>query len=258
MAGVDDVRVGRLFRTLRRRLGWRQSDVAGRAGVSQQEVSVIERGHLDAVPLRIVRAVARALDASLELDPRWRGGAIDRLLDERHALLVGGAVGTLRAAGWDVLVEVSYSVYGERGSIDVIGWKAAERALVVGEVKSELTSIEATLRKHDEKVRLAPRVVEERCGWVPRVVGRLLLLPDSSTSRRRLARALPLLGTSYPLGQREVRQWLARPTASSGGVLLLADTTPRSTRRRNRVDSGSGASPPRTAAPPAPSRHHAG
>jgi hypothetical protein len=181
----------------------------------------------------------------VDYDLRWRGGAVDRLLDERHAGLVGAAVETLRDDGWETRVEVTYSRYGERGSIDVLGWRAAEAALAVGEIKSDFTSAEQTLRKHDEKVRLAPAIVREREGWVPRVVGRVLVLPDTRTSRRRLERARAALVSSYPLGQRDVRAWLRRPVESMGGVLLLPDTSERSTRRsvviRRRVgdrDSG--------------------
>jgi len=211
----------------RLRLGWRQADLAARAGVSQQEISLIERGHLEGVPLRTLRLVLRALDASGDLDVRWRGGAIDRLIDERHAALVGSSVEVLRADGWEMRVEVTYSRYGERGSIDVLGWRAAEAALVVEEVKSDLTSAEQTQRKHDEKVRLAPTVVREREGWHPRVVGRVLVLPDSRTARRRVERAGATLRSTYPLGQREVRAWFRRPVGPMGGVLFLPVTSGR-------------------------------
>lgn len=232
MRAVDDVRLGRFVRAARLRLRWRQCDLAERADVSQQEISIIERGHVGGVPIRTLRSVLRALDASVEYDLRWRGGAIDRLLDERHAALVGATVESLRANGWETRVEVTYSRYGERGSIDVLGWRAVEAALAVGEIKSDFTSVEQTLRKHDEKVRLAPAIVREREGWAPRAVGRVLVLPDTRTSRRRLERARASLASSYPLGQREVRAWLRHPVGSMGGVLLVPDTTERSTRRR--------------------------
>lgn len=232
MRAVVDVRVGRFVRAARLRLRWRQRDLAERAGVSQQEISLIERGHLDAVPLRTLRRTLQALDASVEYDVRWRGGAIDRLLDERHARLVDATVESLSAHGWETRVEMTYSRYGERGSIDVLGWRAAEAALAVGEMKSDLTSLEHTLRKHDEKVRLAPAVVREREGWVARVVGRLLVMPDTRTTRRRLEMASATLATTYPLRQRDVRAWLRHPVGSMGGVLLLPDTSERGTRRQ--------------------------
>jgi transcriptional regulator with XRE-family HTH domain len=228
---VDDVRLGRVIRALRRRHGWRQVDLAQRAGVSQQEVSLLERGHLASVPLRIIRAVLAALDASAEVDVRWRGGALDRLLDERHAELVGHTVKSLIAFGWEAQIEVSYSSYGERGSIDVVGWHAGLGLLLVVEVKTELTSIEATLRKHDEKCRLAGRTTEDRFGWRPRAVARLLVAPPDRTTRRRLERADAVMRAAYPARGPAVRAWLQSPALPAPGMLWLTDTT-RSSRSR--------------------------
>ncbi|MBI3745620.1 MAG: hypothetical protein HY264_03695 [Chloroflexi bacterium] len=143
--------------------------------------------------------MATALDADLDLIVRWRGGALDRLLDERHAALCAAVARRLRAIGYEVLIEVSYSRYGERGSIDVLGWDVRRSAIVVVEVKTELASIEATLRKHDEKIRLGPRIAQERVGQTPRIVAGLLVLPDDSTTRRRVDRQRPILDGAYPL-----------------------------------------------------------
>jgi transcriptional regulator with XRE-family HTH domain len=228
---VDDVKVGRFVRGCRLRLGWRQVDLAGRAGVSQQEVSLLERGHLDGVPMRTLRIVLRALDASVELDVRWRGGAIDRLLDDWHASLEALTLRWVPGGDWESAAEVTYAVYGERGSIDVLAWRRDVAAAIVFEVKTQLTSVEATLRKHDEKARLAPRLVRDRVGWTPRMVARVLVLPDTRTARRHLARAAPVLDPTYPLRARELRAWLRSPTGSVGGVLLLTDTSGRGTSR---------------------------
>ena len=74
----------------------------------------------------------------------------------------------LRRLGWDVIPELTYSIYGERGSIDLFGSRADRLAVVVEEVKSDLTRVEETLRKLDEKVRLVTeRIGRERLGWAP-------------------------------------------------------------------------------------------
>jgi transcriptional regulator with XRE-family HTH domain len=104
-----------------------QAEVAAAAGVSQTLVSLIERGHLDTVSLRSLRAVLAAVGARTELLVTWRGGALDRLLDEAHATLVGLRPPMLTALGWAVTLEATYSVYGERGSIDVLAAKASAR-----------------------------------------------------------------------------------------------------------------------------------
>src|SRR5829696_10081033 len=109
-------------------------------------------------------------------------------MDEGHATLVGRAVEMLQSLGWETRSEVSFSVYGERGSIDVLAWHAPTRTLLVVEVKSELNSVEETLRVHDAKLRLAPRIAAERFGWHAIATARVLVLPDLSTARRRVAR----------------------------------------------------------------------
>jgi hypothetical protein len=180
------------------------------------------------VPLRTLRAVLRALDASGELDIRWRGGAVDRLLDERLAGLVGETVTRLVEAGWEVQVEVTYSVYGEPGSIDVLGWSPQLRTLLVVEVKSELVSIEQTLRKHDEKCRIASRLALERFGWTARASARLLVATSDRTTRRRVQRASPVLDAAYPIRAGAAPAWLRAPTTAAVGMLWLADTSRRS------------------------------
>ena len=159
---MDDRRVGLIVRALRRRRGWRQSDLAAASDVSQQTVSVVERGHLDTLSLRTSRRILSALDARGEFEVRWRGGSLDRTMDENHARLVGAVVESLRAHDWDTAVEVTYAVYGERGSIDVLGFHRRTGSLLVIEVKTEITSVEETLRKLDEKVRLADRIARAR------------------------------------------------------------------------------------------------
>ena len=244
---MDDVRLGWRVRVVRHRLGWRQQDVAVRAGVSQDTVSRIERGRLDALQVRTLRAVCRALDIELAQEIRWRGGDLDRLADEGHAALVAAVCRTLERTGWVVQPEVSYSVYGERGSIDVLAWHPGARIVVVIEVKTTLTSIEETLRRHDAKVRLAPGVARERFGWDAAGVGRLLVLPDVSTARRRVARHDGVLVRRYPLRGPAVRAWLRDPVPGSGLLLFLSPTlrvvgsngavASRRVRTRNRPES---------------------
>jgi transcriptional regulator with XRE-family HTH domain len=98
---MDDRRFGSLVRELRRRLGWRQADLAERAGVSQQTVSEIERGRLRDKAVGTVRSTVAALDARAEFQLLWRGGGADRLLDRVHAALVERVVAVLRSLGWE-------------------------------------------------------------------------------------------------------------------------------------------------------------
>ena len=186
--------------------------------MSQPTISALERGQIDCTPLRTVRTVLDALDATAWLDVSWRGGIIARLLDERHAALVGAVAGSLAGWRWEVVPELSYSEYGERGSIDLVAWHAGSRTLLVVEVKTELVSVEATLRKLDEKVRLGPKIVGERLGWRPAAVAPLLVLPSDRTQRRHVERHALVLDRALPIRGRAIRAWLRDPRGPVAGL----------------------------------------
>ena len=184
-----------------------------------------------------LRSIFRALDAEVVVFVRWRGGSLDHLLDARHASLAESTIERLVGAGWSVQPEVSYSVYGERGSIDLLAWHEATRTLLVIELKTEITSIEETLRRHDSKVRLAPGIARERFGWDPAVISRLLVLPEDRTARRRIEEHRATFRRVYPLANAAVKRWLSDPQGSMAGILFLPDTNTARVRRRIRPES---------------------
>ncbi len=215
------------MRVLRVRRGLRQEDVAIAADVSQSLISDIERGRLSGVTVGTLRRVFAAVDAGFDGHVLWRGAALDRLLDHDHSRLVGLGADRLGRDGWDgVVVEATYNVFGERGSIDLLGGMAARRAVVVEEIKTSLVSIEGTTRKLDEKVRLVrDGLAEERFGWRPSIVGRILVLPDTSTARRQVASHDRVLGIALPARGGEVRRWLRSPNGDMAGILFVTDRT---------------------------------
>lgn len=73
----------------------------------------------------------------------------------------------------------------------------------------------------DAKVRLARKVAMERFGWAVQAVGRLLVLPDSTTARRQVHRHRLTLGAALPSRGAAVREWLRHPLGSLAGVLFL-------------------------------------
>src|SRR3954468_1766693 len=174
---MDDVRIGIAVRALRQRRGWRQIDVAMRAGVSQGVVSLLERGRVLHVSTAAFRAVANALDARIEIRLSWNGGELDRLVDAKHAAIVEAVVTLLKAEGWQVRTEVSFSHFGDRGSVDVLAWNAAAGAILLIEVKSQLYSVEETVRRIHVKERLASVIARDALGLVPRLVGTAIVLP---------------------------------------------------------------------------------
>lgn len=224
--GVNDIALGRRVRTVRIRLGLRQTDVAARAGVSQDTVSKLELGRIGRLQVSTVRSVLAALEMELRLDAAWRGGELDRLVDQDHADGVGATADLLERLAWVTRAEVSYSVYGERGSIDLLAWHAPTRTLLIIEVKTRLHAIEETLRIHDTKVRLAAKIAKEQFGWQPSAIARLLVLPDASTPRRQVARHGSVLDRAYPLRGAAARAWLVSPSGRAG-LLIFLSRTPR-------------------------------
>jgi hypothetical protein len=106
----------------------------------------------------------------------------------------------------------------------VVGWLPARRALLVVEVKTMLASIEATHRRHDEKVRLAAAIARKRFGWSASTVSRLLGLPDDSSSRRHVARHRGTFDSLLPHRGQEVRNWLRDPAGGLRGIWFLSPT----------------------------------
>jgi len=169
---------------------------------------------------------------------RWRGEQLDRLLDEAHASTVAAVVVRLGRLGWTSQLEASFSIWGERGSIDVLAWHPATRALLVVEVKSVVPDLQATLHELDRKVRLATEI-GGRFGWQPMVVARLLVIAESPTSRGRVRRSAVVLDAALPDRGPCVRSWLREPSGPLHGLLFLSNAaqahTRRPTWRRERV-----------------------
>ncbi len=209
--GMDEQRLAAGLRALRIRRGWRQIDLAERAAVSRFTVSRAERGLSDGVRIADLRRIARALDASLDVALRWRGGDLDRLVNSRHSALHEAFARTARRwPGWLFVPEVSFSVYGERGVVDVLGWHAATRSLLVVELKTELVDLQEHLGTFDRKVRLAPRIARDR-GWTASSVGAWLVLGSGRTNRRRMEAHDALLRSALPHDGRQVLAWLRSP-----------------------------------------------
>jgi hypothetical protein len=230
---MQDGQLGRVVRALRRRRGWRQSDVAARSGVSRATVSVIERGHLESVSLAALRPLPWC-PRGTPADCAALGGAdLDRLLDERHSRLQAFWKHRLERWGWVALPEVSFSRYGDRGRIDLLAWNPARRILLVIEIKTQIVDIQGLLGPLDVKLRLAPGIARER-GWGhPAGVVPLLVVAESSTNRRRIASRAPLFRQLGLRGRRAIT-WLRRPESPATGLLVLTGLSPArasSTRR---------------------------
>ncbi len=219
----EDERLAQIVRLIRGEIGWTQVQLASASGVPLNDVKAIEAGSADRVQLGRIRRILEAQEGRARLVPWWNGAAADRLVDEGHAALVERCVAVLRARGWQAEVEVSFSEYGERGSIDILGCHEQRRAVAVCEVKTALGSLEETNRVLDAKERLAPKVVKKRLGWTPSVVGRILIVPRTSRIRHVIDTHRATMESIYPARSRDVRAWLRSPDSALRGIWLVAE-----------------------------------
>lgn len=232
---MDGGRIGRILRALRHRRGWTQADLGRRAGCHRSVVSRLERGNVRACSLSLLERLFAVLDASIALSVRWRGGELDRLLDADHSRLAE-AWAALRPARWDARSEVTYNVYGDRGSIDELAYDAATATLLVVELKTGIYDAGRTVAKIDEKTRVA-RGEARRFAWSVRRVVPALVVVESTTNRRRVEAHSALFGRFACRG-RGAREWLRHPSGSSPEGLLLfissSDVRGRHVRRAGR------------------------
>ncbi len=219
---MNDVQLGALFRAVRIHLRLRQEDVAAKARVSASTVSRIERGHLDTIPLRLVRKVAAVLEIRIDVLPTWRGGDLERIVNARHTALHEQLAKRLaKAADWESAAEVSYSIWGERGAIDRLAYHSGRRVLTIFEIKPDLADPPGLVGQLDRYRRLGPEVARGR-GWDVQTVSCWAIVADTDTNRRRLRAHSVLLRGALPGDGVAFRHWLADPSVPIHGLVFVA------------------------------------
>lgn len=228
---MDDIRVGAAFRAVRVRRRWRQLDVADKAGVPRSLISDIERGHFDSTSLARLRAVAAALDIRLDLRAHWRGGELARLLNARHSAMNESVARFLQSLpGWLFAPEVSFSVYGERGFIDILAFHPQSGSLLVIELKTELVDINELVGTLDRKSRLAHRIAAER-GWHANSVSRWVIVTRDRTNQRRIKAHRTMLRAVLPADGHAMRSWLLQPSGAISALSMWSAVAPIDTSR---------------------------
>lgn len=218
---MDDQRAGQVLKALRQRKRWRQQDLSERAGVSATLVARIERGAWASIPLGKIRRVAESLGARLDSIVRWQGADLGRLLDARHAAMHESMARLLGGLdGWQFEPEVSFSIYGERGIIDILAWHPGRRMLLVIELKTEIVEVSGLLGSMDQRRRLA-REIGARFGWEALSVSSWVVVAESRTSRRAVAAHAGVLRAKMPLDGRGIGAWLRDPAGRIDALSFL-------------------------------------
>ena len=95
----------------------------------------------------------------------------------------------------------------------MLAWHPTARVVLVVEVKTVVPDIQAMLLALDRKTRLAREIATGR-GWEPLGVGKLLVVVESRTARRRVAALAVTFETEFPHRVVEVRRWIRQPSAA--------------------------------------------
>ena len=223
---MDATRLGIAFRAVRLRRTWRQTDVAQAARVSPSTVSRIERGRLGSLSVDTLRRVAAALDVRIDFIPRWRGGELDRMIGSGHSAMHESVAQELRDTGWLLAPETTFSIYGERGVVDILAMHPPTGALLVIGLKTELVDVQALIGAVDRYRRLAPQIARER-GWTVGTVSCWVILRETPANHRRLGAHATVLRTAFPQDGRRVRGWLRSPDGAIAALSFLSNLHPR-------------------------------
>lgn len=219
-----DLRFGSIIRAARVKRRWRQADLASRAHVSRAAIWRVERGHLDEMTVGVIRRICESLEIRVELRARSRGADLDRLVNARHSALHESVARAIRRdfPDWEMRHEVSFSIWGERGVIDLVLWHPGHRALLIIELKTEIVDTGELLGTMDRRRRLAREIVKGE-GWDPLTVSGWIIVAPSRTNDRRIAEHRSVLRSAYPADGRHMRRWLRDPVGSIAALSRWAD-----------------------------------
>ncbi|NJD29389.1 MAG: helix-turn-helix domain-containing protein [Chloroflexi bacterium] len=221
---MNATQFGVVVRMSRIRRGWRQEDLAEAAGVTRTDVSRVERGRFDNLPFWKIKAVAAPLEIRVELLAKSRGADLDRMVGSRHSAMAELVLRWLAGLMWAARPEVSFSVYGERGVVDIVAWNAERRALLIIELKTEIVDVGQLAGTLDRKVRLAYKIAASLdLGWKPEVVGVCLLVSDTMTNRRAIAKHAATFGALLLDDGRAVLRWLKDPSRPLRGLRFVSN-----------------------------------
>ncbi|MCI0346058.1 MAG: helix-turn-helix domain-containing protein [Chloroflexi bacterium] len=233
---MTPLRLGRLARAARHRLGLRQVDVAARAHTSESTVSRVERGDLRTIRWADLERACAVVEVRVDLSATWRGAEGAALLDREHAALVELIVRELAEADWLTVVEYGFNHYGDRGSVDILAWHASSRSLLIIEVKTQIVDVQELHSSLAKKVRVVPDLVARDRGWVASSVSQVLVVGATRTARRVIERHRATFDSALPARTVEARRWIQHPSGRLAGVMFVTEP------RRGTLRQGSGRS----------------
>lgn len=255
---MDDIKAGNLIRAIRMKARKTQAQVAELAAVRVSDVSQLERGMLDDLSVGVLRRIGRALDVWLELLPRWQRVELDRLTNAAHGALQAAVVRFVEGLpGWEAIPEVTFSIFGERGAIDILAWHASTRTLLIIELKTLLVEAAELTRKMHQRQRLAPQIAADR-DWAPETVATWVIFTDTRSNRRDVDANKLVLQKLAAIDGRAMRSWLRSPNRPVAALSFCTEPKAviqrRMRRTRAEIEAAAAAKASRGAVPTAARR----
>ncbi len=220
--------VGISIREAREARGWRQADLASRAGVSQSAVSDAEVGR--GARIDTLQRLCRALGGDLAVETRLPFAGEERhQVDLGHARCVGRMRRILGSAGYVCATEELLTDGPWRGWIDLVGYDAERRRLALVEVKTELRDAGA-LERQVERYAAGCLVVARRRGWRVREIAVAVVVLASKANDAFLVTNRQVLGASFPIRGQAAIASLVGGDPVRGRMLLMLDPDRRGRR----------------------------
>jgi hypothetical protein len=170
------------------------------------------------------------MEVRLDLIPRWRGGELDRLMNAAHSAMHERLARSFQAKPGRLAVpEVSFSIYGERGVVDILAWHQATRTTLVIELKSTVVDVQDLVASVGRKRRLATKIAAER-GWGSDEVGCWVVIAGTMTNRRRVGEHAAMLRAAFPDSGLALRRWMRSPVGSIAALSFVSNAHPGNAR----------------------------
>lgn len=223
--------IAAVIRRAREAIGWSQRELADRARTSHSTVSRLESGRPRALDLLVVERLLAALGMRAQLTVGGRHLEDRRRQKDALHAVVNGFVGRrLRRHGFEIATEAMIGRAAPRGWIDTLGFRAADRALLVEETKTEVDDLGGLQRSVAFYEREAMDVAQA-LGWSPRRVAVLVAVLDSAAVASRLLDARDAVSTAFPGSVPAMAAWLRDPGAGPPREWTIGAVDPAS--RRN-------------------------
>src|SRR5436190_7252550 len=220
--------IGSAVKTTRKRFGWSERELASRLSTNQAAVQRLEGGRQRHMDVRLANEALDLLGIRLSLDANPIGvmGRMEQR-DLVHARCTSYVGGRLRAAGWDVRIEVEIGQGRTRGWIDLLAYRPSDGALLVIEIKTVLDDLGRILRTVGWYVRSA-RDCAIALGWKPRRIVPVLLVLASGDTDARLAVNAALVAATFTGRTVQLNAWITDPNAPApAGTVSLIDPSSR-------------------------------